>query len=99
MSLQRFGRPLLPNQIRFLCLPPAGVGPSIFRGLMSLETQQISICPVAMPGREGRALEPVPNTIESLAHQLARELSFIPENPFINMNISFSDGKGEELRK
>ena len=97
MSLQRFGRPLPPNQIRFLCLPPAGVGPSIFRGLMSLETQQISICPVAMPGREGRALEPVPNTIASLAHQLARELSFIPENPYVIFGYSMGALVGFEI--
>lgn len=57
-----------------LCLPPAGVGPSLFRPWAHPPRQSMTVVPVAMPGKEIRFGEPLPASIDRLADALADEL-------------------------
>ena len=60
---------------RLFCFPPAGGGASTFYPLMALDSARIEICPVALPGREGRFKEPIPDSLPALATLLAEDLS------------------------
>ncbi|WP_238122266.1 MULTISPECIES: thioesterase II family protein [unclassified Xanthobacter] len=56
-----------------LALPPAGVGPSLFRG-WARPGRSMNIHPVALPGREVRFNDPLPASLDALADQMAEEL-------------------------
>lgn len=55
-----------------ICLPPAGAGPSLFRGWHAADRH---ILAPSLPGREGRFGETPPATLEALADNLAREIA------------------------
>jgi medium-chain acyl-[acyl-carrier-protein] hydrolase len=61
-------------RIRLFCLPYAGGGASAFRSWPAAVPREIEICPVHLPGREGRFREPLQTDAESLAALLHREL-------------------------
>jgi surfactin synthase thioesterase subunit len=64
-------RPLRPT---LLSLPPAGVGPSLFRPWAGGASDAMRIHPVSLPGREARFNDPVPASLDALADRLAEEL-------------------------
>lgn len=67
MTLQH-SRPTL------LCLPPAGVGPSLFRPWTLSAAGAMRVHPVSLPGREARFNDPLPASLDALADRLAEEL-------------------------
>jgi surfactin synthase thioesterase subunit len=66
--------PSAKTRLRLLCFPYAGVGASIFWGWAAALPPSIELCPIQLPGREGRWMEPpfthFPSLIETLADVL-----------------------------
>jgi medium-chain acyl-[acyl-carrier-protein] hydrolase len=56
---------------RVFCLPHAGGGGSSFRSWAGNQPPNTEICPVQLPGREGRLREPFPGSITEIARTLA----------------------------
>ena len=66
MTHERIRRPGAADHdapARLFCFPPAGGGASTFYPLMALDSARIEICPVALPGREGRFKESIPDSL------------------------------------
>lgn len=57
--------------VRLFCLPPAGVGASLFRHWPDRLPPQIEVCGLQLPGRENRWRDPLPATLGALADELA----------------------------
>ncbi|MEM9444825.1 MAG: thioesterase domain-containing protein [Verrucomicrobiota bacterium] len=95
--IYRMGRLLPQTSVRLFCLPPAGGGASIFYPLMNLDSPGYSICPVCYPGREGRAKEPIPQSLEGLANQLTKELMPYMDQPFMILGYSMGALLGYEI--
>ncbi|WP_161606301.1 thioesterase II family protein [Microlunatus speluncae] len=66
---------------RLFCLPFAGGSGSGYRHWGTL-TNDVTIVPVRLPGREGRILEPIPDRVETLVEQLVVELRSMLDGPF-----------------
>ncbi|MEM9173793.1 MAG: alpha/beta fold hydrolase [Myxococcota bacterium] len=73
---------------RLFCLPPAGGGASTFYPLMALDSERIEICPVALPGREGRFKEPIPDSLPTLAALLVEDLSSLLDRRYAILGYS-----------
>ena len=73
---------------RLFCFPPAGGGASTFYPLMALDSARIEICPVALPGREGRFKEPIPDSLPALATLLAEDLSELLDRRYAILGYS-----------
>jgi medium-chain acyl-[acyl-carrier-protein] hydrolase len=56
---------------RVFCIPHAGGGGSSFRFWVRHQPANTEICPVQLPGREGRLREPFPASIAEIARTLA----------------------------
>jgi medium-chain acyl-[acyl-carrier-protein] hydrolase len=56
---------------RVFCIPHAGAGGSSFRSWVGNQPADTEICPVQLPGREGRLREPLPGSITTIARTLA----------------------------
>jgi medium-chain acyl-[acyl-carrier-protein] hydrolase len=56
---------------RVFCIPHAGGGASSFRSWVRNQPANTEICPVQLPGREGRLREPLPASITEIARTLA----------------------------
>ncbi|MEM9303970.1 MAG: alpha/beta fold hydrolase [Pseudomonadota bacterium] len=74
--------------MRLLCLPPAGAGASTFYPLMALDSDDLEVCPIALPGREDRFNEPLPESITALADSLALQLLPLLDRPFALLGYS-----------
>lgn len=75
-----YRKPRPRARIRLFCLPYAGGAASVFRGWADQLPEEIDVCPVQLPGREGRIREEpfldsdeaVAALDEALAEELAR---------------------------
>jgi medium-chain acyl-[acyl-carrier-protein] hydrolase len=65
-------RPEAP--LRLFCFPHAGGGASLFRHWHEAFAPLVEICPVQLPGREGRLGEPAFSSLPPLVEQLAAAL-------------------------
>jgi surfactin synthase thioesterase subunit len=74
--------PSAETRLRLLCFPYAGAGASIFWGWASALPAGIEICPVQIPGREGRWSEPPFTQLSSLVESLADVLQPLLTVPF-----------------
>jgi len=97
MSIIRIGKPLGAISYRLFCLPPAGAGASTFYPLMALDSLEVNICPISLPGREGRLKEALPQSIPALANQLARDLSPYLDQPYAILGYSMGALLGYEI--
>jgi medium-chain acyl-[acyl-carrier-protein] hydrolase len=68
------GQPDPGAVVRLFCFPHAGGGASTFRGWPE-ELEGVDVCPVQLPGREGRLLEPAFTDLRLLASTLATVLA------------------------
>ena len=73
---------------RLFCLPPAGGGASTFYSLMALDSPRIEICPIALPGREGRFKERIPDSLPSVAELLVQDLADGLDRPYALLGYS-----------
>src|SRR5262245_26039610 len=71
-------------RVRLFCFPYAGGGASIFRAWPELTPPEIEVCPVQLPGREGRLLEPPFSSIQPLIEVLSEVLQ-----PYLDMPYAF----------
>jgi medium-chain acyl-[acyl-carrier-protein] hydrolase len=60
--------------VRVFCIPHAGGGGSSFKSWVRHQPPNTEICPVQLPGREGRLREPFPASITEIARELSAVL-------------------------
>nr|ASV46955.1 putative thioesterase [uncultured bacterium] len=61
--------------LRLVCVAHAGAGPSAFRGWQARVPAGVLVCPVQLPGREGRWHDPPYTRMDDLAGALAAALA------------------------
>jgi surfactin synthase thioesterase subunit len=95
----RPGAPRQDARARLICLPPAGASASTFYPLLDLDSTMLEICPVALPGREDRFAELLPDSIDALADLLAKQLRPLLDRPYAILGYSMGALLGWELAK
>jgi medium-chain acyl-[acyl-carrier-protein] hydrolase len=68
--------------LRLFCFPHAGVGTSVFRGWADDLPNDVEVCLIQLPGREGRLRENLFFSIQPLAEQLVAEFRELLDRPF-----------------
>ena len=68
--------------LRLFCLPFAGGGASAYRGWESHLPSSVEVCPVQLPGREERYLEPAFTSLVGLSRAVSREMAPYLGEPF-----------------
>lgn len=72
-----------PNaRIRLFCFPHAGGGASVFRTWSEGLPSTVEVCPIRLPGREGRISEPPFTRLKPLVQALAQALIRYLDKPF-----------------
>jgi medium-chain acyl-[acyl-carrier-protein] hydrolase len=69
-------------QIRLFCLPHAGGGTTTFRLWPKLLGEDVEVCPVLLPGREERLMEPCLTDIADVIPPLVEEIGEYSDKPF-----------------
>jgi medium-chain acyl-[acyl-carrier-protein] hydrolase len=69
-------------RLRLFCFPYAGGGASIFRLWSKDLPEEVEVCPIYLPGRENRFLEPGFTDVHTLALALTDELLPYTDIPF-----------------
>jgi surfactin synthase thioesterase subunit len=67
---------------RLICLPPSGVGASLFQSWYRYLPPQIDVCAIQLPGREDRFREPPYKDLKTLVHELGEVLRSCFDRPF-----------------
>jgi len=75
-------RPRPAVRLRLFCLPYAGGGASVFRSWGASLPDRVEVCPIQLPGRENRLLEPPFTRLPALADTLADALHPHLDLPF-----------------
>lgn len=71
-------------RLRLFCFPYAGGGASAFRSVFDRVPDEVEICPVQLPGREGRFAEPPFSSLDPLITALHEELF-----PYLDIPYAF----------
>lgn len=82
---------------RLFCLPPAGAGASTFYPLLALDSNEVEICPITLPGREDRYRDAIPDTLAALADQTADQLTPWLDRPYLVLGYSMGALLGWEM--
>ena len=93
---------LKPNphaQLRLFCFPYAGGSASIFRTWVNDLPPDVEVCPVQLPGRENRLMEPPFIRLSSLVQALAQALFPYLDIPFAFFGHSMGALIGFELAR
>jgi len=69
-------------RVRLFCFPYAGGGATIFRTWSENLPQEIEVCPIQLPGRESRLLEPAVSSWSTLIALLAEALEPLLDMPY-----------------
>jgi medium-chain acyl-[acyl-carrier-protein] hydrolase len=75
-------KPSPQARLRLFCFPYAGAGVSIFRSWPDSLTADVEVCPVQLPGRGTRLMEPPFNRLSPLIDALAQALLPLLDKPF-----------------
>lgn len=90
-------------RLRLICFPHAGAGASMFHPWASLMPADVQVCPVQLPGRENRLMEPPFIRLLPLVQKLARVLLPYLDTPFAlfgnSMGALISFELARELRR
>ena len=87
------------SRLRLFCLPYAGTGASRYFRWTSLLPATIEICPILLPGREGRIGEQPLTDMNTMLNALVRELEPERERPFALFGHSMGALIGFELAR
>ncbi len=71
------------SRLRMFCFPYAGGGASIYRGWSNGLPAPVEVCPVQLPGREGRLREAPYERLADLVPDLAAGLEGLFDLPFV----------------
>ncbi|HEX2091625.1 MAG TPA: thioesterase II family protein [Longimicrobiaceae bacterium] len=77
-----FERPGSRVRLRLFCFPYAGGGAAVFRSWSSTLPPEVQLCPVHLPGRGNRFVEPPVTRLSVLVDLLAGELAPYLDIPF-----------------
>jgi medium-chain acyl-[acyl-carrier-protein] hydrolase len=69
--------------VRIFCFPHAGAGASFFGGWEHAFPPAVEVCPVQLPGREGRLAEPAFRRMVDLVPETTRALLAYLDRPFV----------------
>ena len=86
-------------RLRMFCFPYAGGGASAYRGWGASLPQEIEVCPVQLPGREGRLREQPFTRPEELIQAVADALTPWFDLPFVFFGHSMGAMIGFELSR
>ena len=86
-------------RLRMFCFPYAGGGASAYRGWGASLPQEIEVCPVQLPGREGRLREPPFTRSEEMITAIADALTPWLDLPFVFFGHSMGGMIGFELTR
>lgn len=87
-------------RVRMFCFPYAGGGASAYRGWASSTPGDIEVCPVQLPGREGRLREAPFEATETLVLALTEALQpWLGDLPFVFFGHSMGGMLGFELAR
>src|SRR5215213_10719856 len=75
-------RPWSRDGIVLFCFPYAGGGASVFRDWIGALGSSVEVCPVQLPGREGRFREPAFTRLAPLVDSLVESLGSHLDRPF-----------------
>jgi medium-chain acyl-[acyl-carrier-protein] hydrolase len=84
-------------RVRLLCFPYAGSGASMYRKWVEEAPPDLDVCPVQLPGREGRCHETPYSTLEPLLDVLCDELAPWTDAPFALFGCSMGAIVAAEL--
>jgi surfactin synthase thioesterase subunit len=85
--------------VRLFCLPHAGGGSSTFRRWSEEVPPGVEVCPVQLPGREGRLTEAPFTDVEPLVASLAEAIGPYLDRPFALFGHSMGGVIGFELAR
>ena len=86
-------------RLRMFCFPYAGGGASAYRGWGASLPQEIEVCPVQLPGREGRLREPPFTRSGEMITAIADALTPWLDLPFVFFGHSMGGMIGFELTR
>ena len=72
-----YHRPPARPRMRLFCLPYAGGTAALYRGWQKLLGDDVEVCPIQPPGREGRLTEPGFKDVDALADVLTTVLTTV----------------------
>ncbi len=86
-------------RLRMFCFPYAGGGASAYRGWGASMPKEVEVCPVQLPGREGRLREPPFTRSTEMISAIADALTPWLDLPFVFFGHSMGAAIGYELTR
>ena len=71
-----------PRRIRLFCLPHAGSGVAGFYRWKRMLPEDVAVCPILLPGREGRLAESLLHSVREVVEALDDEVGAALDRPF-----------------
>jgi medium-chain acyl-[acyl-carrier-protein] hydrolase len=87
------------SRLRMFCFPYAGAGVSIFRHWSEALPAEVEVCPIQLPGRGTRLVEPPFVQLSPLVDALAQALAPLLDKPFVFFGHSLGALIGFELAR
>ncbi|NUT38916.1 MAG: thioesterase [Thermoactinospora sp.] len=93
------GEPRKDAEVRLFCFAHAGGGSALFRKWDAHLSPTVDVCPVVLPGREGRLREMPFNRMEQLVEPLFRALAPHADRPFALFGHSMGAAVAYEMAR
>lgn len=74
--------PVTEASKRIFCLPFAGGGASVYRSWKNFFGSSVEVCPIQLPGREGRLFEPAFTDVDALVTALKKQIGPYLDRPY-----------------
>lgn len=89
MNISRTQNPWIPYRrfhpdsvLKLFCFPYAGGSASIFRGWFDALPEWVDVCPIQLPGREGRLMEKPYTSLKRIVEELVDRLASETDHPY-----------------
>ena len=92
-------RPTPQTRLRLFCFPHGGGGTSLFYGWKRHLPPTVEICPLHLPGREGRFRERRHTNLTELAEEIAAAIAPCQDLPFAFLGYSLGGFVGFEVAR